>query len=731
MKKYYFKNVFMGSKIILNSINDKFYKNDGLIFTPMNESYPKTKKWQQLLKWKPAELNTIDFYSVKISSENGIGKWQLYVQGQVEQETRTQNTQNKTEPILFDINKLCGENVKQDITYETTFPENLIDETTGESFQTNTVIEYKWEMVRGINKFVPLRTRWDKTVNPRKHGNFSKVACDIWNNIHNPIEKELLFRFSVNTNNQDFFFERMRKYHNKIKEYLYNKYCKDTDYLLELCSGKGGDMHKWIYNNIKNVCGYDISEKNIKECQRRIQSLRDAKINTNFYKLDLTKDMSHEIIYKNNPEKYDSICCHFGIHYFFESSSTVDNIIKILDTSLKTDGYFIITFLDNTKINNLFEKSGNGKLCYSEKDGEILYLMERNQDEQTCIYGNKLKITLNGNNILGEGSDEWIIDFDNFKTLLESNGYKCVETELFENIYDSKSTDMEFMECERDISFLNRYCVFKKTNIEEMQTNNNTFNDTISTSPSVIYQTVNTLKDMKTEFDFETIDLQQNNISVYKVSSLYNIIDTLNCIEYKYYKNTVQDIIIDGTPDIVTKHIRKLFDDLNIIYNPQFISDPLNFDEYKNGKLNIYFTYYKHTIEKKSDILVDNENSTEIIEYNNWYIIMHNHNLIFDKPIKQTIVETQQIIVETQQTIVETEQLTIVETEQQPIVETEQPTKSKSECKIKIEYEKLKTSGDKITIKILKELLQKLNIKTTGKKEDLQQRLENYFILTN
>ena len=110
---------------------------------------------------------------------------------------------------------------------------------------------------------------------------------------------------------------------------------------------------------------------------------------------------------------------------------------------------------------------------------------------------------------------------------------------------------------------------------------------------------------------------------------------------------------------------------------------------------------------------------------------MHNHNLIFDKPIKQTIVETQQIIVETQQTIVETEQLTIVETEQQPIVETEQPTKSKSECKIKIEYEKLKTSGDKITIKILKELLQKLNIKTTGKKEDLQQRLENYFILTN
>ena len=40
------------------------------------------------------------------------------------------------------------------------------------------------------------------------------------------------------------------------------------------------------------------------------------------------------------------------------------------------------------------------------------------------------------------------------------------------------------------------------------------------------------------------------------------------------------------------------------------------------------------------------------------------------------------------------------------------------------EYTVLKNNG-KITIKVLKDLLKKLNIKSSGKKEELQTRLEN------
>lgn len=75
-KKYIFKNVFLGSEILLDNkfllgndiLNNEIQLNvpvDGLIFTPINEAYSQTKKWIKLLKWKPKELNTIDFLSVK------------------------------------------------------------------------------------------------------------------------------------------------------------------------------------------------------------------------------------------------------------------------------------------------------------------------------------------------------------------------------------------------------------------------------------------------------------------------------------------------------------------------------------------------------------------------------------------------------------------------------------------------------------------------------------------
>jgi SAM-dependent methyltransferase len=720
VKKYYFGNVFVGSKQILDSVSEKFYENDGLIFTPINEPYPLVKKWSSLLKWKPAELNTIDFYAVKISSSDGIGKWQLYVQGEVPRSNEVRR--NQTSTVLFDIEKLCGVNTESRlVTYETSIPENLIDPTTDEPYKTNTVIEFRWDT--NTLMFVPLRTRWDKTVNPRKHGNFSKVACDIWNNINNPIEKDYLLKFYVNSKNNpsekkgDFFFETMRRFHNKVKEYLYNKYAKDANYLLELCSGKGGDMHKWSFNNIKNVYGYDISERNITECKRRFDQLQTKKdFNYNFSKLDLTRDNAYEIIYKNTPEKFNVVCCQFGIHYFFESEKHIQNIIKILETSLQDSGVFIITFMDNNQLNKLF---GDKNIVSYEEETEMIYFLEKSVKPDS-VYGNQLKITLNGNNILGEGSDEWIIDFENFKGLMESMGYNCIETQLFENLYDTKMTGMELKKCERDISFLNRYCVFQKNNNEKVLKK--------QTIPQIPQIPQNFDISGITQFNFETIDLHQKNTSVYKINSLYNIVDIINCIEYKYYKNCIQDELLNDTPDKIFCKIQKMFNDLNIVYIPFFIKDPVDFSEYKNGKMNLYFTYHKHIVERKI-ITESNQNNQactpemEQLEYNNWYIIMYNECLLFDKPRQNEIITTTQEQPEKMQietTQEQPEKMQIETTQDENLVDSK-----KVMCK---KYNNLLESKSKITIKILKELLQEVGLKVSGKRDELQKRLDDYLV---
>jgi SAM-dependent methyltransferase len=451
MKKFYYKNVFLASEIILNDIDNKPYKNDGLIFTPMNEPYPTTKKWRSLLKWKPAELNTIDFYAVKVPDTND---WELYVQY-----TEPNSTlQHKPSKVLFDVSILCPDTSVNGITSRTTFDDYYIDPTTNEPYKSHTVIEFKYDT--NTSSFLPIRTRWDKTVNPNKHGNHSTVACSIWDNIHNPVTKEMLINYKISENittteKNDFFFEKMRKFHNKIKESLYNKYTNNSEYLLELCSGKGGDLHKWKHNNIKHVYGYDICETSIKECRRRINE-SNYNINCNFYQLDLCLDNSWKTIQKHSNHYFNNISCQFGLHYFFQSNQTFDAFINILDNCLLQDGYFITTFMDDNEILNLT----NNKLVIKEVDNQIVYYLHPQYDSSK-LFGNKLRITLNGNNVLNIGSNEYIISYSHFVKTMENAGYILVDSKLFREISDLDISELS--DIEKEISFLNRFCVFKKS----------------------------------------------------------------------------------------------------------------------------------------------------------------------------------------------------------------------------------------------------------------------------
>ena len=709
MKKFFYNNVFIGSEVILKSINDKFYKNDGLIFTPMNEPYPLTKKWSNLLKWKPAELNTIDLYSINI----GNNTWELYVQ----HVDKTDQKINKPVLALFDVNKLCyvPEKTTDGVTFRTIFGNEIIDPTTDESFKSNTVIEYKWD--KENSKFVPLRTRWDKTSNPRKHGNFSAVACDIWNNIHNPIEKELLFKFTTYNNSKDFFFERMRKFHNKVKEYLYNKYCNKTQNLLELCSGRGGDLQKWLYNNIENVEGYDISDKNINECQKRLKQVAPHKLNNyNFTQLDLsTENAKNMIIDKYQQQKFETICCQFAVHYFFENKNTLENIINIIDNCLLDNGYFIITFMDNKQIDSLFKNTQNSdNICYSEYDNEIIYYLSK-EDNNNNFYGNKIRILLNGNNILGEGSNEFIIDFDKFSEMMISKGYVIQETDLFKNLYEtsiSKSIE-NLQDIEKNISFLNRYCVFRKSN-----TKNENDQSDFAIPKTITKSNLNETTKNK-YFVQQTIDLHKNNFSLYMLNTTYDLIDLLNCIEYKYYKNIIQDKYLESFTDIIS-----IFEDLNISYKPIYVDNVYNILEQSqpigtefNVGNPIYFTYHKHTVDKKMG------DEIEVIEYNNWYVIMHKSNLLFDTSKIQNN-EIQQVKISSN---TENEQVKIssnTENEQVKMVEDNVNISKNSEYQMV-----LQEINSNITVKKLKMYLSEYNLKISGKKEELISRLMEHIKL--
>jgi len=651
MKQFIYKNVFLGSEILLEIADNKPYKNDGLIYTPMDEPYPTTKKWSHLLKWKPAELNTIDFYAIQEGSD-----WYLYVQA-----PNKSSESKSTSLVLFDIEQLCNQVSNGSYTYKTIFDPNLLDPMTGEPFKSNTVIEFQWNTKE--QKFVPLRTRWDKTANPKKHGNFSSVACDIWHNIHNPVEKEMLFKFTAMNDKNDLHFSRMRKFHNRVKENLYNKYCNNIEYLLELCSGKGGDLHKWLYNNIAHVTGYDISDKHIEECQRRIKGLNNDKTKDyTFLKANLSCPSTCEQLKYQSSHKYDVACCHFGIHYFFESEHTLQNLLHLVDNKLKDNGFFIVTFIDNEQLNALMDEQ---KIKYRFTDNnEIAYFLKTNSTQTS--YGNSLNIVLNGNNILGEGSFEYIINYEHFKSVMEKLNYTIVESKLFKECCDISG--FEYLSTiEKDISFLNRYCVFKKTN---------------QNSDLKVSLTHNISKPYPASFDIDTIDLYIHELQAIKVTHLYDVIDIVNCIEYRYNKYTVDNKLIESYDDIVN-----LTCFLNC-FSPIFIDNPINLDSYQGKtKQNLAFTYKKHVLEKKGP-----DNSIETIEFDNWYILLCQNKLLFDfKDLQQNDNVTTPAYNSTSDT--PTQQIDI----------------------------------DSLTIVKLKEILKEKGLKVTGKKEELKKRLIDSF----
>ena len=681
MKKFIYRNVFMGSDIIMKNINNQPYNNDGLIFTPMNEPYPVSKKWTKLLKWKPAELNTIDFYSVK-KSQDGEVFWELYVQDMIKPESTNYQykTNKKTELVLFDINKLCNTSEEKIITFKTTFDSTLIDPTTNEPYKSGTVIEYKWNG----EKFIPLRTRWDKTANPSKHGNFSTIACSIWNNIHNPITPEQLFQMTnTSTESTDsgklFFFERMKKFHNKINQYLINKFIKDEN---------GNILTTSTYDKEINILELNtFNQIQHKNTYTFCNSIKHSNLNYKNYKLDLTSDNAPNII-SSCIEKYkvkmsSVFCLKFNI--FFKSQNIFDNFIQICDYNLKKNGKLILVFIDLKQcLNNHFIKNN-----------EIVYYIDKKNIIENQIYNNYIKLFING--ITNESEPiEYVVDSEYLVKYLESKGYNCIENETYESLYDiynktgENNIDTKLDKHEQDISKLYRYCVFEKieSNILNVISNK-----------------------MVQEYQQQNVHLiEHKNLKFNKITCSYDIFNILNCINYTIFKNMYNNTLITSFDDI-----QNILNSINKKIQMYNTSMPTPTDS------NEYLYFHNYTFEEES------KDSSEKTVINQFYIVLYNNTIIQNS---KTIHEIKQYFIERpEQHMPQKEEHIQQEHIQQEHVQQEHVQQENIQVSRKQQVKnELNTLGTKITINILKEYLKEFELKTSGKKDELLNRLKEFLV---
>ena len=186
----------------------------------------------------------------------------------------------------------------------------------------------------------------------------------------------------------------LRKFHNFVKLKLYQKYAKKSSILLDIGTGRGGDMLKWHKNNIQSVIALDINNVYISEAMSRYNYNQQLKQRDyKFFHCNSKHIFLNFLQIKHLPILFDSISCMFALHYFFNNTENIKQLLSQISSSLKPGGYFFGTCLDGNKIHSILEKSSTYK-------SNSMYI-ERNYSEKQNT-GNNIQFMLSGTLYFGE-----------------------------------------------------------------------------------------------------------------------------------------------------------------------------------------------------------------------------------------------------------------------------------------------------------------------------------------
>jgi len=315
-------NFFKLTNKVLDSIPDKNYKNDGLIFNDIRDPYNSTAR---IYKWKPVELLTIDFKLLK----NKNGEFNLMVKGR--DALVPFNDFNK-KPMIFKTDDLI--------------------------YKENQIVEFGFK--QGLP--IPYRIRFDRT-----EPNRFETAVSIYKDVLNPITETTI-------RGKDLVM--MRKIHNQDKKNLLEKYCKSKR-LLDIGSGKGGDIQKWKEFDITTYT-VEPNPEYITEFVNRLKSEDSNEKNPDKKMMSKVKMLmaggqETDKIVKFIKEPVDCITIFNALTFFFQSEELLNSLIETVNKSLKNGGYLIGMVMDSEMVKELFYPGHSIKYIVKNKlkEGEF------------------------------------------------------------------------------------------------------------------------------------------------------------------------------------------------------------------------------------------------------------------------------------------------------------------------------------------------------------------------
>lgn len=300
----------------------------------------------------------------------------------------------------------------------------------------------------------------------------------------------------------------------------------DKGRLLDFACGKAGDLHKWIQSNLKLVVGIDISVDNIENtndgaCMRYYDTreLYEKKKQLDkvpqmlFLAGNTSKSISNgdcssipkykellQIIFGNqqiDKEKvntnllklwnlgengFDITSIQFALHYYFKDIDTLKGILDNISKHTKVGGYFIGTCFDGQLIFDKLKGLTKGDYIQGEVNGVRIWRIKKDYeidylDNDETSLGKSIWVYME---TINQMIKEYLVNFDYLTILMKNYGFELVDddkllelnlkpTGLFKDLFNvMMQEDAEYKEAkqmtskEKEISFMNRYFIFKK-----------------------------------------------------------------------------------------------------------------------------------------------------------------------------------------------------------------------------------------------------------------------------
>jgi len=445
----------------------KEYEIDGIIFTPENGRYNDMRVY----KYKSIDDLTIDFLIKKNINNNnyilfcGISRRVLFKLRMRLIENYEKyfniNTNNLPDylPIQFEPSNF------RKAYYYNNYNENNKDNNKNKNLDGE-IGEFRYDIKEGEWKLKKIRE--DRKIEVERgnyFGNNYKIAENIWMSYSNILniedeEKEENMYFEVDNNELQ---KASRNYNSYVKTEIF-KNIQNTEWVMDLASGKGQDLFRYSEARVKNIIFLEIDKMALEELINRKHSFSNDSKYRNSMKIliqnvDLLDDYNKNIrkvdnVYNSN--KIDLIMCNLAFHYFMKDKKSMENIIKLIDHYLNKNGRFIMMAFDGDKINKLLKENDEWTIKVNNK---IKYSIRKKYDGKKIEgVGQKIEVILP---FSGEKYyEEYLINIEEIQKEFNKYNIKLLNNKSFLDYYNNYHKDLD--DNDKKYVDLYHYYLFKK-----------------------------------------------------------------------------------------------------------------------------------------------------------------------------------------------------------------------------------------------------------------------------